>query len=159
MLRVLRVFLLLSFALLFAARLGPGQEQQQQEQEPKTEPEEEKSKPYVPPAAAKSVEIGDFYFRTKKYNAALGRFEEAVATDPYYAAGYLGLGKTYEKLGLKHKALASYQKYLDLLPSEKQAEEAKSVHEAIERLEKALGGKSTAAPNASSSAKAAEAPH
>jgi len=156
--RVLGLFLLLNLGLFFAAGLGSGQEHQQQEQEPKAEPEEEKPKPYVPPSAAKSVEIGDFYFRTKKYNAALGRYEEAVTTDPYYAAGYLGLGKTYEKLGLKHKALAAYQKYLDLLPSKKQAEEARSVHQAIERLEKALGGKSAVAPNPSSSAKAAAAP-
>ena len=145
--RVLGLFLLLNLGLFFAAGLGSGQEHQQQEQEPKAEPEEDKPKPYVPPSAAQSVEIGDFYFRTKKYNAALGRYEEAVTTDPYYAAGYLGLGKTYEKLGLKHKALAAYQKYLDLLPSEKQAEEAKDVHRAIERLQKALGVKRQSTAN------------
>jgi tetratricopeptide (TPR) repeat protein len=156
---VLGIFLLLNPGLFFAAGLSSGQEHQQQEQEPKSEPEEEKPKPYVPPSAAKSVEIGDFYFRTKKYNAALSRYEEAVTTDPYYAAGYLGLGETYEKLGLKHKALAAYQKYLDLLPSEKQADEAKRVHQAIHRLEKALGGKSTAPTNPSSSARAVDAPH
>ena len=153
--RVLGVFLL---GLLFTAGFGPGQEQQEQKQEPTAAPEEEKPKPYVPPSAAKSVEIGNFYFRTRKYNAALGRYEEAVTTDPYCAAGYLGLGKTYEKLGLKHKALAAYQKYLDLLPSEKQAEEAKSVRQAIERLEKSLGVKSTAA-NPSPSAKVGDPPH
>lgn len=157
--RVLGVFLLLNLGLLFTARLAPGQEQQQREQEPAAEPEEEKPKPYVPPSAAKSVEIGNFYFRTKKYYAALGRYQEAVTTDSYYAAGYLGLGKTYEKLGLRKKALGAYQKYLDLLPSEKQAEEAKDVHRAIERLEKALGVKSSGAANPSSSAKAVDPPH
>ena len=135
--RALGASLLLSLALAFIARMAPAQEQQQRKQEPAAEPE--KLQPYVPPSAAKSVEIADFYFRTKKYQAALGRYQEAVTTDPYYANGYLGLGKTYEKLGLKHKALVAYQKYLDLLPSEKQAEEAKSVHRAIERLKKALG--------------------
>jgi tetratricopeptide (TPR) repeat protein len=136
--RVLRVFLL---GLFFTAGFGPAQEQQQPAQQPIAEPGEDKPTPYVPPSAAKSVEIANFYFRTKKYNAALGRYEEAVTTDPYCAAGFLGLGKTYEKLGLKHKALTAYQKYLDLLPSAKQAEEAKSVHQAIERLEKNLRGK------------------
>ena len=151
-----RVLGTLLLGMLITARFGPGQEQQQKP-EPAAEPEEEKPKPYVPPSATKSVEIANFYFRTKKYNAALGRYEEAVTTDPYYPLGYLGLGKTYEKLGLKHKALAAYQKYLDLLPSEKQAEEAKSVHQAIERLEKTLGVKSTAA-NPLPSAKVADAP-
>jgi tetratricopeptide (TPR) repeat protein len=136
--RVLGVFLL---GLLLTPGFGPAQEQQQQTQQPIAEPGEDKPKPYVPPSAAKSVEIANFYFRTKKYNAALGRYEEAVTTDPYCAAGFLGLGKTYEKLGLKHKALTAYQKYLDLLPSAKQAEEATSVHQAIERLEKNLRGK------------------
>jgi tetratricopeptide (TPR) repeat protein len=151
--RVLGVFLLVLFS---TAGFGPAQEQQQQTQQPIPEPAEDK--PYVPPSAAKSVEIANFYFRTKKYNAALSRYEEAVATDPYYAAGYLGLGKTYERLGLKRKALAAYQKYLDLLPSEKQAEEAKSVHQAIERLEKTLGVKSAAA-NPSPSAKVSDSSH
>ena len=144
----------LSLWLVFTAQLAAAQEQKQQEQEPAAEPQEEKLQPYVPPSAAKSVEIANFYFRTKKYNAALGRYQEAVTTDRYYADGYLGLGRTYEKLGLKHKALAAYQKYLDLLPSEKQAEEAKNVHRAIARLEKALGVNSTGATEHSSAASA-----
>lgn len=93
---------------------------------------------YTPPGAAKSVEVGDYYFRKKRYPGALSRYQEATQTDPYYAPGYLGLGKTYEKIGLKQKALDAYQKYLDLLPSEKQADEAKQVHEAITRLERSL---------------------
>jgi len=145
--RALRVLLVFSLGLVFTAPLPPTQEQPQQKQEPTAEPQEDKPQPYVPPSAAKSVEIANFYFRTKKYQAALGRYQEAVATDPYYPNGYLGLGKTYEKLGLKQKALAAYQKYLDLLPSEKQAEEAKDVHRAMERLQKALGVKRQSTAN------------
>jgi len=100
---------------------------------------DEQTKPYVPPSARKSGEGGNYYFRKKKYNAALSRYQEAVATDPYNPTGYLGLGRVYEKIGLKQKALASYQKYLDELPSEKQAEEAAEVHRAIDRLERSLG--------------------
>jgi tetratricopeptide (TPR) repeat protein len=100
---------------------------------------EPEAKPYVPPPAWKSVEVGDFYLRRKKYRAALSRYKEAVKVDPYYAPGYLGLGKVYDKIGLKEKALESYRKYLDMLPSSKQAEEAKDVHEAIARLEGQLG--------------------
>jgi len=79
--RVLGVFLLLNLGLLSKAGFGTGQEQQQQKPEPTAEPEEGKPQPYVPPSAAKSVEIAIIYFRTKKYPQALGRYEEAVTTE------------------------------------------------------------------------------
>jgi tetratricopeptide (TPR) repeat protein len=110
-------------------------------QERKPAPSEESAedeKPYTPPAAWKSVEIGDFYFKKKRYNGALSRYEEAVRTDPYYPKAFLGLGKVYEKMGLKRKALEAYQKYLDLLPSEKAALEAKDAQKAVVRLKKEL---------------------
>jgi tetratricopeptide (TPR) repeat protein len=93
---------------------------------------------YITPPAWKSVEIGNFYLRRKSYRGALSRYQEAIHTDPGYAPAYLGLGKVYEKMGLKKKALEAYQRYLDELPSEKQADEAKDVHRAIERLQKEL---------------------
>jgi tetratricopeptide (TPR) repeat protein len=103
---------------------------------------------YVPPGAAKDVEIGNYYFRKGNYRAALSRFEEAAHADPTYAAAYLGLGKVYEKIGLRQKALDAYQKYLDDLPSEKDAEEAKAVHRAMARLEKEIGTTGSAKPAA-----------
>lgn len=93
---------------------------------------------YIPQGAPKCVEIGNFYLRRKDYKGALSRFKEAVKTDSMYAPGYLGLGKVYEKIGEKRKALAAYRKYLDELPSEKQADEAKNVHKTIDRLEQEL---------------------
>ena len=111
---------------------------------------------YVPPSARQSVEIGDFYFHRKKYRGALSRYEEAVKDDPYYAPAYLGLGKVYEKTGKKQKALAAYQKYLNILPSQKQAEDATHVHRVIRRLQRELHGttnKSSAAPPRTSAAK------
>lgn len=116
------------------------------------------SKPYMPPSAPKSVEIGNFYLKRKKMNAALSRFQEAVKTDPSYAPGYLGLGEVYEKIGLKQKALEAYLRYLDTLPSTKQAEEAKEVHKAIARLERGLKkGKNEARRSSSRAASTTEA--
>jgi tetratricopeptide (TPR) repeat protein len=92
-------------------------------------------KKYVPPGAMKSVEIGNFYLRKKKYNGALSRFHEAIQEDSSYAPAYLGLGKAYENIGLKQKALEAYKKYLDALPSEKAALEAKDVQRTVGRLE------------------------
>ncbi len=98
----------------------------------------DQSPSYTPPPAWKSVEIADFYMRRKEYRGALSRYQEAVTTDPAYPRGYLGLGKVYEKLHMPRKALAAYQKYLDLLPSAKEAEEAKDVHRAMEKLQREL---------------------
>jgi len=103
---------------------------------------------YPSPSAAKSVEIGDFYLRRKKFKAALSRFQEALKTDPHYAPAYRELGKAYEGMGLWQKALDAYRKYLDELPSARDAREAKSIHKAIARLEKEVfaEGKSSGSP-------------
>jgi tetratricopeptide (TPR) repeat protein len=91
---------------------------------------------YVSPSASKSVEIGDFYLRRGKYKAALSRFQEALKTDQHYAPAYRELGKVYEKMGSWQKALDAYRRYLDELPSAKDAREAKNIHRAIARLQK-----------------------
>jgi tetratricopeptide (TPR) repeat protein len=132
-----RLPVLIILALL-AAGLGGPLARAQQPQAPSTGEPAEEVKPYYPPPAWKSVEIGDYYFRRKKYNAALSRYKEAATTDPHYPRAYLGLGRVYEKIGLKQKALLSYQRYLDELPSTKEALEAKDVQKAITRLEKEL---------------------
>ncbi len=100
------------------------------------------------------MEIGDFYLTRKKYRAALSRYEEAVQADPDYPRSYLGMGRIYDQLGLTQKALENYQKYLDRLPSSKQAEEAHEVHKAMERLQRKL--KSTADHSAAASASSAD---
>src|SRR5208337_4711382 len=100
---------------------------------------------YAPPSASKSVEIGDYYLRRKKFNAALSRFQEALKTDPHYAPAYRELGKVYEGMGQPQKALDAYRKYLDELPSAKDAREAKNINKAIARLQKEIfaGGPSS----------------
>jgi tetratricopeptide (TPR) repeat protein len=93
---------------------------------------------YVSPSAQKSVEIGDFYLRRKKFKAALSRFQEALKTDPHYAPAYRELGRVYEEMGFWQKSLDAYRKYLDELPSAKDAREAKNIHKAIARLQKEI---------------------
>ena len=129
---ILTVFLLCALGLTSLPVSLPGQNKE-------SGPDElEDSYRYVPPSARQSVKIGNFYFRRKDYPGALSRYEEAARHDPYYAPAYLGLGKVYEKTGKDTKALAAYRKYLDVLPSQKQADEAKGVHKAIRRLERKL---------------------
>jgi tetratricopeptide (TPR) repeat protein len=94
---------------------------------------------YSNPGPVKSVEIGNFYLRKGNLKGALSRFQEAIKTNPHYAPAFLGLGKVYEKMGQKQKALESYKRYLDALPSEKDAEEARAAQRAVERLQKEVG--------------------
>jgi tetratricopeptide (TPR) repeat protein len=89
-------------------------------------------------SASKAVEIGDFYLRRRKYQAALSRFQEALKTDPHYAPAFRELGIVYEKMGQWKKSLDAYQKYLDELPSAKDAREAKDIHKAIARLQREI---------------------
>jgi len=126
----------LALAAMFASYTGGvalfAQKQQAQ-------PAAEKADPvsaYVSPSAAKSVEVGDFYLKRRRFKAAISRFEEALQTDPHYAPAYRELGKVYEEMGFWQKSLDAYRKYLDELPSAKDAREAKSIHKAIARLQK-----------------------
>ena len=137
--------LLLVLGLGFPGTTIPAQ--QQEEKAPREAADE--STPYVPPPAWKSVEIGNFYLRRKKIQGALSRFQEAAKTDPHYAPAYLGLGKVYEKMGLRQKALDAYRRYLDELPSTKEALEAKDAQKAITRLEKELAPRSKSLRGAS----------
>jgi tetratricopeptide (TPR) repeat protein len=66
----------------------------------------------------------------------LSRFEEAVKDNPNFAPAYLGLGKVYERMGQKQKSLDAYERYLDELPSAKEAAEAKDAQRAVSRLRK-----------------------
>jgi tetratricopeptide (TPR) repeat protein len=123
-----------------AALLGQGAQAQDRQAKPEVDPDAATYDPhkYSPPGVRKSVEIGNFYLKKKKYNAALSRFQEAMQEDSTYAPAYLGLGKVYEKIGLKVKALDAYKKYLDALPSEKDALDAKDAQRAVARLEAEL---------------------
>ena len=122
--------LMIGVALL-SAQDAPQSEVEAQDHEPARQP------------AWKSVEVGDFYLKRQSFRAALSRYKEAAKTDPYYPGAYLGLGKVYDYLGLQQKALENYQRYLDLLPSSKQAEEAADVHKAIARLKRKLNAPSS----------------
>ena len=94
---------------------------------------------YTSPGPVRCVEVGNFYLHRGDLKAALSRFEEAVKDDPHYAPAYLGLGKVYERMKQKQKALDAYQRYLDELPSAKEAAEARDAQRAVARLRSQLG--------------------
>ena len=94
---------------------------------------------YTSPGPAKCVEIGNVYLHKGKLQGALSRFQEALKDNPNYAPAYLGLGKVYERMKEKQKALEAYQRYLDELPSAKDAADAKDAQRAVARLQKEVG--------------------
>ena len=59
--------------------------------------------------------------------------------DRDYAPAYLGLGRVYDHMGLRQKALNAYMRYLDELPSQRESLKAKQARKAVHRLEKELG--------------------
>lgn len=94
---------------------------------------------YVSPGPAKCVEIGNVYLHKGALEGALSRFQEAVKDNPHYAPAYLGLGKVYERMKQKEKALDAYERYLDELPSAKDAADARDAQRAVARLQKQVG--------------------
>ena len=94
---------------------------------------------YTSPGPAKCVEVGNLYLHQGNLKGALSRFQEAVTDNPHYAPAYLGLGKVYERMKEKQKALEAYERYLNELPSAKAAAEAKDAQRAVARLQKQVG--------------------
>lgn len=84
-----------------------------------------------PHKAAKSVEVGDFYFKRKNYRAAEDRYREALRYKDNDAVATIRLAVSMEKLGELDDARAEYESYLRILPHGPQASEAQK---AIERL-------------------------
>jgi tetratricopeptide (TPR) repeat protein len=84
-----------------------------------------------PHKAAKSVEVGDFYFKRQNYRAAEDRYREALRYKDNDAVATIRLAECLEKLGISDDALAEYQSYLKILPHGPHASEAQK---AIDRL-------------------------
>jgi Flp pilus assembly protein TadD len=93
-----------------------------------------------PHKAAKSVEVGDFYFRRKNYRAAEDRYREALTYKANDAVATFRLAICLEKLELPNDARQEYESYLKILPHGSEAEQARK---AIERLKAQTAGATT----------------
>jgi tetratricopeptide (TPR) repeat protein len=91
-----------------------------------------------PHKAAKSVEVGDFYFKRKNYRAAEDRYREALRYKDNDAVATIRLAVCLEKLAVWDDARAEYESYLRILPHGPQAAEAQK---AIDRLKAQTAGK------------------
>lgn len=91
-----------------------------------------------PHKAAKDVEVGDFYFRRKNYQAAEARYRDALVYKDNDAEATIRLAICLERLGVFDDALAEYQSYLRILPHGPKAKEAEK---GIARLTAETSGK------------------
>jgi Flp pilus assembly protein TadD len=90
-----------------------------------------------PHRAAKSIEVGDFYFRRKNYRAAEGRYRDALQYKDNDAVATIRLAVCLEKLGVLDDARAEYESYLKILPH---GPESAQAQKAIDRLKAQAGG-------------------
>ena len=133
---VRRAWLLAAGFLLIAAVI-PAQDPQFQDI-----PEEDESLAtkteytFNPIQAAKELKVGNFYWKKGSYRAAAGRFEEATKWDPGLAEAQFRLGEAKEKVAEKElvetkkklvleAARTAYEKYLELEPKGKHAQDAR----------------------------------
>jgi tetratricopeptide (TPR) repeat protein len=137
-------------ALVFAGIIL-AQQQAQKEQPRKQEiqkqaapdvqlpPEEDAGVPkpeeYVfnPVKSKRDVAVGSFYLKKGDYKAAAGRFREATKWNDGNAEAWLLLGQAEERNDDAKAARAAYERYLQLAPDAKHAQDVRK------RLEKLKG--------------------
>jgi protein O-mannosyl-transferase len=63
--------------------------------------------------------LGQYYFGRERYEEALSLYQEVARRTPdNYPPVYLGIGSSYERLLQVDKAVAAYNKYLELAPAD-----------------------------------------
>jgi tetratricopeptide (TPR) repeat protein len=90
---------------------------------------------FEPLEAKKDCEVGSFYMKQGKYDAAIDRFIDATHAMPTYAMPWQLMGEAYEKKGDFENSIKSYQKFLKLYPS---APDHKRLEDHIAELQKKL---------------------
>jgi tetratricopeptide (TPR) repeat protein len=101
---------------------------------PSTPPQPPPAEPVFDPYhAQKSIEIGTFYLKKGKYEAAIDRFREAARFQPNLAEPWRLMGEAYEKNHEDRQAIDSLKKYLEIFPA---AEDASKVKNRIAKLGK-----------------------
>ncbi len=94
--------------------------------EGKEEADVPKEKEYNPVLAEKAVQIGDYYFKRKNFDAAIERYLEALQYQPERVDAYEALGRTFEKKGETLKAQEVYRDFIKKNPNSPKLAEFKS---------------------------------
>jgi Tfp pilus assembly protein PilF len=67
-----------------------------------------------------SVLYGDFLLAQGKKDAAMARYQDSVKRNPHFAEAYFRMGVLYDQSRLRGRALAMYEKAVELAPSSPQ---------------------------------------
>lgn len=84
-----------------------------------------KKEPTHQEAAAEDIEVGKYYLSSKRWKAALSRFESAMVLDPENPEVYWGLAEAERHLNDFADARAYYKKLLDYDPDGPHGKEAR----------------------------------
>ncbi|MGA9186131.1 MAG: tetratricopeptide repeat protein [Candidatus Acidiferrales bacterium] len=99
---------------------------------PNPEPVDDESDPkWNPFHAQHDLDVGTFYMHKGDYDAAIGRFQDAIALQPKLAKPRYLIAEIYAKKGDKIAAAKYYREYLQVFPD---APDAKAVRKKIEKL-------------------------
>jgi Tfp pilus assembly protein PilF len=115
----------LAGAASFRQKSGESQKKEQATQSAPDQPT------WDPQRADKDIQVGQFYMHKGDIDAAIDRFEDAIAAKPGYAIPFKYLGEAQEKKGLKKKAVQSYTRYLELDPK---ADDNDKIRKKIDKL-------------------------
>jgi tetratricopeptide (TPR) repeat protein len=89
--------------------------------EGKEEAEAEKPKEYNPLLATQNLNVGNFYYKKKNYQAAIQRYLEAIAYQPGFVAAYEALVRTYDKEGTPSKTIQVLKDFISKNPDSPKA--------------------------------------
>ena len=67
------------------------------------------------------------YYKQRQYQKAIEHFNKALEINRNYAYAYRGLGVCYASINQMDKALAAYQRYVDLKPNADDAEQVRQI--------------------------------
>ncbi len=93
-----------------------------------------KEKEYNPLLAEKALQIGDYYYKRKNFDAAIERYLEALQYQPERVEAYEALGRTFEKKGETLKAEEVYRDFIKKNPTSPKIAAFKSRLAKLERL-------------------------
>jgi tetratricopeptide (TPR) repeat protein len=77
-----------------------------------------------PGLAKKDAEVGGFYLKSRDYQGALLRYQDAVAADPTNVEAIFGLAETQRMLKKNAEAARNYQLYLEIVPNGPKSKQA-----------------------------------
>ena len=84
--------------------------------EEKADVEKAPAKEPNPALAERDLNIGNFYYKKKNYEAAIGRYLEAIEYQPDSFPAYDALTRAYEKTGDMEKAARAYREFIGKSP-------------------------------------------